>query len=61
MRKPIQLVLKPDGPGAPLEVLFALCNDGSIWFLAKPLSPARSDRAWQRLPDVPADSDGSEK
>lgn len=61
MRKPIQLVLKPEGPGAPLEVLFALCDDGSIWSLARPLAPARSGREWQRLPDVPADANGSDK
>lgn len=30
MRKPLQIVLKPEGPGAPVEVLLALCDDGSI-------------------------------
>ena len=39
MRKPVQIVLKPEGPGAPLEVLFALCDDGSIWSLPRPLGP----------------------
>lgn len=61
MRKPVQLVLKPEGPGAPLEVLFALCADGTIWSLARPLAPARSDREWQRLPDVPGDGDEAER
>lgn len=54
MRKPVQLVLKPEGPGAPLEVLLALCDDGSIWSLPRPLGPPRPDRQWQ-LPDVPGE------
>ena len=58
MRKPVQIVLKPEGPGAPLEVLLALCDDGSIWSLPRPLGPERGGaRKWQRLPDVPGEDD----
>ena len=57
MRRPIQILLKPEGPGAPLEVLFALCDDGSIWSLPRPLGPPRPDQKWQRLPDVPGKDD----
>ena len=56
-RRPVQLVLKSEGPGVPVETLIALCSDGSIWALPKPLGPPRPEQKWQRLPDVPGGDD----
>lgn len=52
----VQIVLKPEAPGAPLEVLLSLCDDGSTWSLPRPLGPPRPDQKWQRLPTFPASS-----
>ena len=54
MRKIIQIVNEPESRGHAR--LYALCNDGSIWFCEISHAPEiYSD--WQRMPGPPAPAD----
>lgn len=49
MRKIIQIAARSDGPDyGPL--LYALCDDGSVWFKI----PGK-DSAWESFPPIPQD------
>ncbi len=50
-RSPVQIAVVPDTPDYP-ETVYALCDDGSIWFLIFALSPTELDTRC-RLPDIP--------
>jgi hypothetical protein len=52
--KVIQIAVTPDSDGA-YDTLFALRDDGSIWYL---VTPTTSDGIWVRLPDI---SDASQR
>jgi hypothetical protein len=54
-RKPVQIAVVPD-TYTHYETLYALCDDGSLWFLMQPC--AGVDRGeWKPLPPIPADED----
>jgi hypothetical protein len=48
-RKPVQIAAVPDTE-AHYETLYALCDDGSVWFLSQ---PGLTDAVWRPLPPIP--------
>lgn len=55
MRKAIQLVVMPAGDGV-LPQVFALCDDGSIWSMARGAKADKETaRKWRRVESIPAD------
>ena len=52
MRKVVQIFLKPEGPGVGFDVLFALCDDGSMWMLPRPIGQMGESK-WRQIEGVP--------
>lgn len=50
MRKIIQICSNANDELETGESLFALCNDGSVWW-----NSSEPGWEWQRLPDIPQD------
>ena len=48
-RKIIQLVVSSD-PGA--DVLYALCDDGTVWRLMQAENPDRISKDWSQVPPI---------
>jgi hypothetical protein len=61
MRKAVQIAVI-DGPGALTEVLYALCDDGTIWrTLAGPGAKAKGAKhQWQPVEEIPSEPASSE-
>lgn len=55
MRKIIQLIMSPPGPGYK-PMIVALCDDGTVWadVIGRPAS-------WQKLDDIPQDDEDNER
>lgn len=50
-RKVIQITSAPD---ESIEIIYALCDDGSMWRLITLFKQGRGDEeVWRRVPDIP--------
>jgi hypothetical protein len=48
VRKPIQIAVSPEATENQIGLVYALCDDGTIWFI-----PEKSGAEWQPLPPIP--------
>lgn len=54
MRKPIQIAVTTTPAWGGSDVIYALCDDGSLWLMTFEGPP--EDCAWERLRDIPQPS-----
>jgi hypothetical protein len=57
MRKP-KLITVSTGTDGTADILYALCDDGSIW--RRPMSGAYKEEKWERVDDIPQDDNEGE-
>jgi hypothetical protein len=60
MRKIIQISATAD-TSADWGVIYALCDDGSVWGMVCPTGSTRSTEDWKKLPPIPLLKDETEK
>jgi hypothetical protein len=55
-RKIVQIAVTAGGEDNETNTLYALADDGSVWFMINPCAPEEEEsfrRVWERVPEIP--------